>query len=244
MEGDGDAVLGALTSVAYASDDVLCAVGGSFSSGEIIRSKDGGKSWDEVDCPVETELDAICFTSAKEGWAAGIDGVILQTRDAGQTWKLVDTETSDQFLAGMAAQGGRAWIVGSGGCILSNFNFKGGRGLSASAPTLCAPVTPVGSNKDDIEGAHSAAQAVDSLPLGLGSRSTAVGQSRRLARAASDHGKAGHASTDIFLDFPDADHDDDYNESSRSVSRLKPRARCTSGTFMATRWTRRSARWR
>lgn len=74
-----------LLAVAHAGDD-LVAVG---SRGVIIVStmKSGvGSSWVQSTVPVQSDLVAVQFVDATEGWACGFDGVILHTIDGGKHW--------------------------------------------------------------------------------------------------------------------------------------------------------------
>lgn len=62
----------------------LVAVG---ARGLIISSDDGGVSWQQSASPVQSDLVAVQFPSATDGWAVGHDGVILHSADAGKTWE-------------------------------------------------------------------------------------------------------------------------------------------------------------
>jgi photosystem II stability/assembly factor-like uncharacterized protein len=55
--------------------------------GSIIVSDDQGKTWIQAQVPVSTDLVALSFVSAQEGWAVGHGGVVLHTRDGGMTWE-------------------------------------------------------------------------------------------------------------------------------------------------------------
>lgn len=61
----------------------LIAVG---QRGHILYSDDSGKTWQQASVPVSSDLTAVYFPSAKQGWAVGNDGVVLHTEDAGATW--------------------------------------------------------------------------------------------------------------------------------------------------------------
>lgn len=61
----------------------LIAVG---QRGHILYSDDSGKHWQQASVPVSTDLNAVNFPSALQGWAVGNDGVILHSSDAGATW--------------------------------------------------------------------------------------------------------------------------------------------------------------
>jgi photosystem II stability/assembly factor-like uncharacterized protein len=61
----------------------LVAVG---MRGLIEISDDEGSTWKQVGAPVRSDLLALTFPSATDGWAVGHDGVVLHTADAGRTW--------------------------------------------------------------------------------------------------------------------------------------------------------------
>jgi len=55
--------------------------------GHILYSDDG-KTWTQAEVPVSSDLTALYFSSAQQGWAVGHEGVILHTADGGATWTL------------------------------------------------------------------------------------------------------------------------------------------------------------
>ncbi|HEU0204742.1 MAG TPA: YCF48-related protein, partial [Burkholderiaceae bacterium] len=61
----------------------IVAVG---SRGHVLLSDDAGKSWQQADVPVSSDLVAVSFPSATRGWAVGHDGVVLRSTDAGTSW--------------------------------------------------------------------------------------------------------------------------------------------------------------
>jgi photosystem II stability/assembly factor-like uncharacterized protein len=71
-----------LLGVAVAGETVV-AVG---QRGHILVSKDGGKTWQQAKVPVSTDLVAVHFPSATNGWAVGHGGVVLHSTDGGLTW--------------------------------------------------------------------------------------------------------------------------------------------------------------
>jgi len=73
-----------LQGVAVAGNRVV-AVG---MRGHIVVSADGGTTWMQAKVPVSSDLTAVHFVDAREGWAVGHDGVVLHTTDAGDTWQL------------------------------------------------------------------------------------------------------------------------------------------------------------
>lgn len=81
-----------LHAVTFLSDEVGIAVGDNQT---VLKTADGGKTWRSV---VERKerilLDAVLFSSPKEGWAITSDaGWILHTTDAGDTWKEMPAPT-------------------------------------------------------------------------------------------------------------------------------------------------------
>lgn len=55
--------------------------------GHILYSDDAGKNWLQASVPLSSDLTAVFFPSAQQGWAVGNDGVVLHSRDAGATWR-------------------------------------------------------------------------------------------------------------------------------------------------------------
>jgi photosystem II stability/assembly factor-like uncharacterized protein len=55
--------------------------------GHILYSDDAGQHWLQASVPLSSDLTAVFFPSAKQGWAVGNDGVVLHSDDAGTTWR-------------------------------------------------------------------------------------------------------------------------------------------------------------
>lgn len=73
---------GLMLSLAKAGDRLLAA----GERGIVVYSDDKGQNWKQAKVPVSITITAIYFSSEKNGWAVGHDGVILATKDAGSTW--------------------------------------------------------------------------------------------------------------------------------------------------------------
>jgi photosystem II stability/assembly factor-like uncharacterized protein len=54
--------------------------------GAILLSDDSATHWHQVPVPVSSDLVAVTFKSAAQGWAVGHDGEVLHTADGGNTW--------------------------------------------------------------------------------------------------------------------------------------------------------------
>lgn len=56
--------------------------------GDVVYSDDRGQHWKQASVPVSTDLTAVYFPTARQGWAVGHEGVILHSTDAGRSWHL------------------------------------------------------------------------------------------------------------------------------------------------------------
>lgn len=80
--------------------------------GAIVLSDDSGRTWRQSGAPVQSDLTAVTFSNAQQGWAVGHDGVILGTTDGGNTWtrqldgRMAIKQFSEHYQAQVAA--GRA----------------------------------------------------------------------------------------------------------------------------------------
>ena len=63
--------------------------------GHVVLSDDGGRSWKQASVPVASDLVAVSFPTASQGWAVGHGGVVIHSSDGGATWH--------KQLAGQAA---------------------------------------------------------------------------------------------------------------------------------------------
>ena len=77
------------------------------SRGLIVYSDDSGKTWLQSKVPVQSDLLAVNFPTAQDGWAVGHDGVILNSRDGGKTW-------AKQFDGRMAAESFKKFYANAG----------------------------------------------------------------------------------------------------------------------------------
>ncbi|WP_168791027.1 WD40/YVTN/BNR-like repeat-containing protein [Paraburkholderia aromaticivorans] len=86
-----------MTAVASAGQRLV----GVGQRGVIVVSDDHGHHWRQVASPVQSDLTAITFPTAAEGWAVGHDGVILHTSNGGTSWtKQLDGRVSNErFVA-------------------------------------------------------------------------------------------------------------------------------------------------
>lgn len=71
-----------LTAITHTPDG-LVAVG---PWGRILLGDANGEHWQQVPVPISSDLVAVSFADARNGWAVGHDGVILHSGDGGHTW--------------------------------------------------------------------------------------------------------------------------------------------------------------
>ena len=76
------AAKGALTGLAKAGSRLI-AVG---PRGHILYCDDAGLQWHQAQVPLSSDLVAVHFPTAQQGWAVGHDGVILHSTDGGASW--------------------------------------------------------------------------------------------------------------------------------------------------------------
>lgn len=82
--------------------------------GVIVYSDDGGNRWQQGASPVQSDLTALTFVDARQGWAVGHDGVILATADGGKTWqRQLDGRTAAGRFAEHYRAGQRAGQAGA-----------------------------------------------------------------------------------------------------------------------------------
>ncbi len=102
-----------LVGVARAGERIV-AVG---PRGHIVVSADHGATWKQSPVPVSSDLTAVHFVDARNGWAVGHDGVVLATADGGDTWTLqLDGKRANDLIvkqmeARVAAQPGDAALA-------------------------------------------------------------------------------------------------------------------------------------
>ena len=97
----------------------ICVVG---SYGKIVRTDDGGITWDIQKTPVKDHLQRIVAWDQQSMLVIGDKSTVLVTRDGGQEWRQIEVPVypyGDQLLsASIDSISGRVWVVGSMGTVL------------------------------------------------------------------------------------------------------------------------------
>ena len=73
-----------LLSVARAGDALI----GVGLYGLIQRSTNAGRTWQQVDSPVSSDLVLVRFRDERNGWIVGHDALVLHTTDGGHSWQV------------------------------------------------------------------------------------------------------------------------------------------------------------
>lgn len=87
--------------------------------GVILRTGDGGKTWQKKDSGTDKPLYSICIIG-QNGWIAGNKGVYLRSVDGGETWTLMDDAIKTKFWLREVsfADSDHGFIVGARGTIV------------------------------------------------------------------------------------------------------------------------------
>ena len=102
---------------------------------KVLRSRDGGKSWDELRLPEEASdgiWRGIFFLNRRIGWIVGEWGRVLHTSDGGESWQLMevgDNPTGTRFYDVYFIDEREGWVVGgdrSGGAGMIFHTSDGG----------------------------------------------------------------------------------------------------------------------
>jgi photosystem II stability/assembly factor-like uncharacterized protein len=81
--------------------------------GQVLLSDDQGKTWQQADVPVSSDLVAVSFPTAANGWAVGHDAVVLASADGGRTWtrQLDGRAMGDVLVKYYTASGDAKWLA-------------------------------------------------------------------------------------------------------------------------------------
>ena len=91
------------------------AVGGAgdglIKPGFIMATSDGGAHWSLQLAGTRDSLNDISFVNARQGWAAGSQGLLYRTADGGTTWTPVPMDRALEFGAVCFADAEHGWMV-------------------------------------------------------------------------------------------------------------------------------------
>lgn len=119
---------------------------GSVSRGDnvvdslLLRTEDGGESWQRKNLPVRVELIHLDFDGDKRGWIVGDRGTILHTADGGETWAAQKAGTSATLYHVEFANKEDGWAVGERATVLRT-NDGGATWIAADVSALVGRTT-------------------------------------------------------------------------------------------------------
>ena len=103
-----------LLSIAFDAAGNGLAVG---ARGEVLRTIDGGASWQPVLSNTDRDLASVLFVAPRRAYLCGIAGTVLATTDAGETFRPVDVGRREDFFRLVPSPDGGAWVVGARGAL-------------------------------------------------------------------------------------------------------------------------------
>ena len=80
--------------------------------GKILRTADGGYTWEVVDSGVDRALYSVDFPDPQHGWIAGQAGTLLASSDGGKTWHKQQSPTPVYLFALDMVNASEGWAVG------------------------------------------------------------------------------------------------------------------------------------
>src|SRR6185436_3764901 len=86
--------------------------------GHVLWSDDAGERWQQAAVPVSSDLVAVTFPNATEGWAVGHDGVVLHSADAGRSWSRQLHNPDNSLLDVWFQDTSNGYAVGAFGLLL------------------------------------------------------------------------------------------------------------------------------
>lgn len=88
----------------------------------VMRTGDGGETWQRVQVPSKAELFHLDFNGSSHGWIVGDHGLILATTDGGASWKVQSSGTELALWNVDFRDDYEGYAVGEAGTILRTEN--------------------------------------------------------------------------------------------------------------------------
>ncbi len=114
-----------LNAVCFTDKNNGYAVGGYYHYndslyvlGFILKTTNGGNTWDTILCGTTNWLTSVYFTNANTGYAVGKSGTIINTDDAGKTWTSQSCGISENLNSVFFTNNETGCAVGQKGTIL------------------------------------------------------------------------------------------------------------------------------
>ncbi|HEX6790038.1 MAG TPA: YCF48-related protein [Candidatus Krumholzibacteria bacterium] len=107
-----------MTGLGFADASTVIAVGDGTT--RIIRSTDGGTTWNPVTSPIAKALYDVAFSDPSIGVIVGPNNIVLRTTDGGLSWSTLTTPLpATEFLTAVSFSGNYGMAVGGyGGAVI------------------------------------------------------------------------------------------------------------------------------
>ena len=84
--------------------------------GHILKSRDDGNSWRQMNAPTRETLTNVFFADEKTGWISGHSGILLKTKNGGDNWELLtDPESEISYFDSLFFDGLNGILIGGYG---------------------------------------------------------------------------------------------------------------------------------
>ncbi|MFH0758479.1 MAG: YCF48-related protein, partial [Bacteroidota bacterium] len=87
-------------------------------SGDILKTTDGGTTWNELTSGTTESLKDVFFTDSYTGWIVGESGLILKTTDGGTSWNELASGATEDLEAVHFVDDQNGWAAGDNKIIL------------------------------------------------------------------------------------------------------------------------------
>jgi photosystem II stability/assembly factor-like uncharacterized protein len=84
----------------------------------LMRTEDGGETWQRINVPSKAELYHLDFDGNSHGWIVGDNGVILASEDGGTTWRMQRSGVTGELYNVDFRNDKEGYAVGAAGTIL------------------------------------------------------------------------------------------------------------------------------
>ncbi len=89
------------------------------SGAAVLRTVDGGETWDQIQVPALNHLSSISFRNPLEGYIAGLYGTLLKTIDGGITWSPAVPACSNHINTVFFTDDENGWAIGKATLIFT-----------------------------------------------------------------------------------------------------------------------------
>ncbi|HXG90754.1 MAG TPA: YCF48-related protein, partial [Blastocatellia bacterium] len=92
-------------------------------NGTLLRTENGGATWERVQLSVREPLFGISFIDKKTGWVVGYGGRIIRTYNGGRDWVEQDSATTTDLFS-VSFHKNRGYAIGRDGVVLRYYERR------------------------------------------------------------------------------------------------------------------------